>query len=198
MGTSGLSRSTVAADAIFADDCPVARPSFDETYRTFFPFVFRNAGRLGVHRASIDDVVQEVFLVVHRRLPDYDGRAPMKSWVYGILAHVVRTHRRTLRRRDVASSDVEAADLVAEAYAEPHRLAEQREAARLLFSLLDRLDDDKREVLILSELEQMTVPEIAHAIGANLNTVYSRVKAAKKAFIEIHSRESARAAWGRR
>ena len=198
MGISGLSRSTLAADEAFADAAPIARPSFEDTYRTFFPFVFRNAGRLGVHRASIDDVVQEVFLVVHRRLPDYDGRAPIKSWVYGIVAHVVRTHRRTQRRKDPASSDVDAIDLVAEASAEPHRLAEQREAARFLFRILDLLDDDKREVLILSELEQMTVPEVAHAIGANVNTVYSRVKAAKKAFIEIHARESARAARRRR
>jgi RNA polymerase sigma-70 factor (ECF subfamily) len=197
--TSRLSRSNLADEVPLH---PEGRPSlaFDDVYRACFSFVFRNAKRLGVRDGSVDDVVQEVFLVVHRRLGDYDGRAPLKSWVYGILARVVRGQRRTFRRKDrpASSGALDDSSLFAVDTSEPQRLIEQREAARFLFRLLDMLDDDKREVLILAELEQMTVPEIADAIGVNLNTVYSRVKAARKAFIEIHARESARAARGRR
>ncbi len=172
--------------------------TFEDVYKTCFAFVFRNAKRLGVGDASIDDVVQEVFLVVHRRLHDYDGRVPINGWIFGILSHVVRGHRRTLRRkyRPMVQSelDAEATRDVISSAVEPLRIIEQREAARLLLGLLDSLDDDKRELLVLSELEQLTVPEIAEAMGTNVNTVYSRVKAAKKAFAEVYARETARAA----
>jgi RNA polymerase sigma-70 factor (ECF subfamily) len=66
------------------------------------------------------------------------------------------------------------------------------EAAQLLTAFLDTLDDDKRETFILAELEQMTVPEIAEAVDANVNTVYSRLRAARKAFEQTVSRIRAR------
>jgi RNA polymerase sigma-70 factor, ECF subfamily len=170
--------------------------TFDEAYKTCFAFVYRTVRRLGVREASVDDVVQEVFLVVHRRLDRYEPRVPFRGWVYGILSHVVRTHRRTIRRKELPfeASEMEAAQTIAVAPAslEPARLAEQHEALSLLLRLLDKMDEDKREVLVLSELEQMTVPEIADTIGANLNTVYSRLKAAKKGFAEIYAREKVR------
>jgi RNA polymerase sigma-70 factor, ECF subfamily len=172
-------------------------PTFEQVYESCFAFVFRNARRLGVAESSIDDVVQEVFMVVHRRLRDYDGRASVRAWIYGILSHVVRDYRRRVRRRDVPliAHDVHLEDSsgLASPWPQPSRVAEQNEALRYVLRLLDRLDDSKREVLVLSELEQMTVPEIAETIGANPNTVYSRLKAAKKAFLEIYHREEARA-----
>src|SRR5439155_522596 len=99
----------------------------------------RNAKRMGVRDSSVDDVVQEVFLVVHRRLAEYDDRLSLRGWIYGILSHVVRSYRRTLRRkelpvvaRDSESSLVSA--VAAPSAHEPARLAEQREAARRLQS----------------------------------------------------------------
>jgi RNA polymerase sigma-70 factor (ECF subfamily) len=177
------------------------RVTFDAVYKTTFAFVFRNAKRLGVDDGAVDDVVQEVFLVVHRRLDDYDGRAPLQAWVFGILSRVVSEYRRAWRRKraPIQSSGDGTANLPAAAGAlEPNRIAEQREAFRLCSRLLDQLDDEKREVFILSELEQMTAPEIAEAIEVNLNTVYSRIRAAKKAFAELYARETSRSAEGRR
>jgi RNA polymerase sigma-70 factor (ECF subfamily) len=177
----------------------VQQTTFDEAYQSCFAFVFRNARRLGVRDRSIDDVVQEVFLVVHRRLGEYDERLPLKAWVYGILSRVVRDYRRTIRRKEhgVISTETDSSSHMALAPAalDPGRQAEQQEAWRLLLELLDCLDDDKRELLVLAELEQMTVPEISTALGTNLNTTYSRLKAAKKAFAEVHARHKARASW---
>ena len=101
--------------------------------------------------------------------------------------------RRRLRPLVLEGLDAEAARHCASLTVEPSRFIEQRESARQLFRVLDLLSDDKRELLVLSELEQMTVPEIAEANGTNVNTVYSRVKAAKKAFAEVYARELARA-----
>src|SRR5207253_2490473 len=75
-------------------------PSFLEVYDTYVDFVWRTARRLGVSEGAIDDVVQETFLVVHRRLEDANvTAAAMRSWVYGITVRIVRNHRRALVRQ---------------------------------------------------------------------------------------------------
>jgi RNA polymerase sigma-70 factor (ECF subfamily) len=173
------------------------RPKFEEIYETHLDFVFANARRLGVRDASVDDVVQDVFVIVHRRLSDFDGRTSLRSWIFGILSRVVRDYRRTRRRKESQLSplDAEVSNTLPAAAngPEPLALAEQNEAVSLLFRIMDSLDEEKREILILSELEQMTMPEIAAALNLNVNTLYSRLRSARKAFSEAHLREKARA-----
>jgi RNA polymerase sigma-70 factor (ECF subfamily) len=177
-----------------------ARVSFDHVYETYFAFVFRNARRLGVAEASVDDVVQEVFMVLSRRLHDYDGRTPLRGWIYGILCNVVRDYRRSRRRKEapLCALDPETTSVTASAEPGPVEVVERQEAARFLFRLLDTLSDEKREVLVLAELEQMSISEIAEMLGANVNTLYSRLKAAKKALTQAYRREIARAQRGNR
>ena len=135
--------------------------------------------------SAVDDVVQEIFLVVHRRLPEFEARASMKTWLFGIALFTVRQHRRTLRRKPAQLGGGAAIDADVDRVTDfdargPHEHVTEREAVRTLHALLDELDDDKRAVLVLSELEQMTVPEIAEAVEANVNTVYSRLRAARR------------------
>lgn len=152
--------------------------AFDHVYEAEFAFVWRNLRRLGVPERSLRDAAQDVFLVVHRRLADYEGRAPLRSWLYSIVTRVAGQHRRTQRRKELR--DVEDADAVACPGGNgPESRALQGEFVRQLLELLQRLDDDKRDALILADLEGMTVPEIAAAVGANVNTVYSRLRAAR-------------------
>src|SRR4051794_16597314 len=73
--------------------------TFEEVYEEHFSFVWRAARRLGAPAAAVDDVVQEVFLVVHRRLPEFAGRSSLKTWLFAIVLRVVRDHRRSLRRK---------------------------------------------------------------------------------------------------
>jgi len=84
--------------------------AFADVYDEFFAFVYRNARRLGVPETAIDDVTQDVFLVIHRRLHEYDGRATLRSWVYGVLLNTVRGYRRTVRRKQTALVPVESDD----------------------------------------------------------------------------------------
>src|SRR5262245_51753387 len=70
-----------------------------EVYETQFDFVWRSARRLGVASLHVDDVVQEVFLVVFRRLAEFEGRSSLKTWLFGITRRVVRDHRRSARRK---------------------------------------------------------------------------------------------------
>jgi len=151
-----------------------------DVYEGHFDFVWRSARRLGVQAPQLEDVVQEVFIVAHRRLPAFEGRASLKTWLFGITRRVVRDHFRSARRKPLEllgerePVDPHAADAEAQLVA--------LEGVRLLHALLAQLDQDKREVFVLAELEQMSAPEIAQALEQNLNTVYARLRAARQAF----------------
>jgi RNA polymerase sigma-70 factor (ECF subfamily) len=168
--------------------------TFEQVYEQSFDFVWRSARRLGVNEGSLDDVVQDVFVVVHRRLDDFAGRSSVRTWVFGILLRVVSDHRRSLRRRaaGIPGDPIDPDELADQRPSGPHEKAARNEASRMLQQLLDELDEEKRAVLILAELEEMAAPEIAEALGVNLNTVYSRLRAARAAFEQAVSRMKAR------
>jgi RNA polymerase sigma-70 factor (ECF subfamily) len=174
------------------------RPPFGEVYEAFFPFVWRSARRLGAPQGTLDDVVQEIFVVVHRRLGDFEARSSMKTWIFGIVLNVVRTHRRKLRTsaphalRQEGTADPEG---LSDTAAGPHELASKAEAARLVDRLLDSMEDTRREVFVLAELEQMTVPDIAAALDIPLNTAYSRLRLAREEFAAAAARHRARDEW---
>jgi RNA polymerase sigma-70 factor (ECF subfamily) len=169
----------------------VTRP-FERIYNEYSAFVWRNARRLGVPASSAEDVVQDVFIVVQRRLPDFDGRTAMQSWIFGILVRVVRHYRRRHRRKDARcvslEQDAEYDNSNLTRARSPSDQAENAERVRLLEDLLNQLDEDKRTLLVLSELEGWTLREIAESIGSNTSTVHSRLRAAKRAFETLHRR----------
>lgn len=169
---------------------PGPMPDFATIYEQHFDFVWRSARRLGVADRALDDAVQDVFIVVHRRLGEFEGRSSLKSWIFGIARRVAHDHRRRSSRKDRGEALPETiadGDTLS-----PLESVQKAQAVRLLHELLDSLDDDKREVFILAELEQMSVPEIAEAIGVNLNTVYSRLRAARQGFEQAIRRLQAR------
>lgn len=149
---------------------------FAAVYESEFAYVWRNLRRLGVSDAQLDDATQDVFLVVHRRLGDFESRSKIRTWIFGIVLRVASTYRRTAQRRRTEPLD----EHVAESTLSTEDLTERAEAGRLLRRLLDVLDDDRRAVFVLAELEQMTAPEVSAALGVNLNTVYSRLRSARR------------------
>jgi RNA polymerase sigma-70 factor, ECF subfamily len=139
-------------------------------------YVWRVLRRLGVDDADVEDVCQEVFLVVHRKLDTFDGRSAMRTWLYGICLRVASEYRRRPHRRR---------EQVAETVPEQSMPATQddaldrRRALDRLDAALDQLDDDKRAVFVLYEIEQLPMMEIALAAGCPLQTAYSRLRAAR-------------------
>ena len=186
-----------------ANDSEVPFMARGDSFRGFYDehvkYVLRGAQKLGVDGSSIDDVVQRVFLVAYRRLPDFrileGGGTSIKGWMFGILLRVVREHRRASRRRshyvDLPSLEMlpDAADLG------PHGLLTRREAIRLTHILLDELDDDKREVFLLAEVEELTTIEIARLLGIKRNTVGSRLRSARRQFQRLAKRYGLRDNW---
>ncbi|MET0389040.1 MAG: RNA polymerase sigma factor [Polyangiales bacterium] len=170
----------------------LAPASFAQIYAEHADFVWRNARRLGVPVSSAEDVLQDVFITVQRRRADFDGRVPMRSWIFGILVHVVQHYRRTYQRKDARCVSLDL-DVVGDraddaSGSSPHEQAEKAERVRLLEKLLGQLDEDKRTLLVLSELEGWTLREIAEHMGSNTNTVHSRLRAAKRACEALHRR----------
>jgi RNA polymerase sigma-70 factor (ECF subfamily) len=161
---------------------PDVSPDFRSNFQAHAPFVYRILRRLGVPRADRDDLLQEVFFIVHRKLHEYDGRASFRAWLYGICVRTVSTYRRSARVRRQESreySDVEERE--SEAALDPELTAESRRACAELEALLGRLDDEKRTVFVLYELEELPMVEVAQAVGCPLQTAYSRLHAARKA-----------------
>jgi RNA polymerase sigma-70 factor, ECF subfamily len=152
---------------------------FAGLYQSQFGFVWRSLQRLGVNLAELDDAVQEVFVVVYRRLDSFEGRSSLRGWLFGIAVRVASQRRRTARRRPEQALPP---DLPASESSDPHEATENAQARRLVYALLEELDDDKRAVFVLAELEQMTAPEIAEILQLKLNTVYSRLRAARREF----------------
>jgi RNA polymerase sigma-70 factor (ECF subfamily) len=180
---------------------PVVREAvhFDDVYHEYFPFVWRGLRRVGVAPSALDDAVQDVFLVVHRRLAELDGQLLIRSWLSAILVRVASDHRRRVRRRDEPTrSEAEGPgfDSLPDPRAiTPQRSAERNDDLRMLHRVLDDLDWEKREVFVLVELEQLSCPEVAEALGIPTNTVSSRLRAARRDFSQVLARHRASDEW---
>ena len=147
-----------------------------EIFGAHAPYVFRVLRRLGVDAADVEDVCQEVFLVVYRRLPEFEGRSSLRTWIYAIcLRCASRYRKRPHRRRELVSDPPE---LPIDA-AQQHAL-EHRQALQLLDHVLAQLPSAQREIYVLYELEELSMHEVAEAVGCPLQTAYSRLHAARK------------------
>lgn len=156
---------------------------FNDFYTSHAQFVARSLRRLGIREELLDDALQEVFLIVYRKLPELDAQQHAKTWVFRITMNVAANLRRQTQRWHKKLGGGSAA-LPEGATGADETLARviHDEKRALLYKVLDSLDEDKRLVFVLHELEQLGVPEVAEALGLNLNTAYSRLRAARAAF----------------
>lgn len=171
------------------DDDQAQTRAFDAIYEQYGRFVWRSVCRLGVPDHAADDVVQDIFLVVHRRLAEFVEREQTVPWLYAIVIRVVRQYRRTIRRKSPAQAPgaclVDPDTLVDGRRPSPLEMAEREQAIRTLYAVLGQMNDERRDVFVLAELEQFTAPEIADALSVNLNTIYWRLKTARQEFEKI-------------
>jgi RNA polymerase sigma-70 factor (ECF subfamily) len=156
-------------------------------------FVWRSLQRLGVRPADLDDVFQEVFIVVHKRLHTFDGSSALTTWLFGVCLKVAAAHRRRAWfRREVPTEDL-ADTSEAPASELPEEVVAARQARATLNRVLDAMDLEKRAVLVMFEIDEMSSEEIARILGVPVGTVWSRLNAARKQFEKIAAREKARA-----
>lgn len=151
--------------------------SFEEVYRENVRFVWRQVRRLGVNEADVEDVCQLVFEVVHRQLPAFRGDAKITTWLFAIVLRVVSDYRRSAYQRRRKDHDEEINIPVPP---DQYLDVERGQARALLDQLLAQLDDEKRATFILHELEGLDVKEVADTMGCPIQTVYSRLRAARE------------------
>ena len=148
-------------------------------YDQHFDFVWRSLRRLGVPEAGLDDAAQEVFVLAFRRRHAFEGRSSHKTWLFGIAFHRARELARGARRRP--ETELSEADLPASHASQEDALLKS-EALRFAYRVLDELEPERRAVLVMTEVEEMTAPEIAEILRVPLNTVYSRIRLARRDF----------------
>jgi RNA polymerase sigma-70 factor (ECF subfamily) len=144
-------------------------------------FVWASLQRLGIRDSDLQDVHQEVFVIVHKRLHAFEGESTLTTWIFGICARVAANYRRLARvRREQVVAEVPEASSRDEHGPEAGAIMTQNRAR--LQALLDGMDPEKRAVFVMFELEETPCSEIAEMLGVPVGTVYSRLHAARKQF----------------
>jgi RNA polymerase sigma-70 factor, ECF subfamily len=158
---------------------PILATTSSDTTRVFrehAAYVWRVLRRLGVHESDAEDVSQEVFLIVHKKLGTFEGRSTLRTWIYGICLRAASDYRkRAFRTREKVTETPP--ELPSES--DPQGDAAGRQARAILDRIVGELDDDKRAVFVLYEIEELPMGEVALAIGCPLQTAYSRLHAAR-------------------
>jgi RNA polymerase sigma-70 factor (ECF subfamily) len=148
-------------------------------YRQHARFVWLSLQRLGVYPSDLDDVAQDVFVIVHRRLDTFDRRARVTTWLFGICLRVAANYRRRRRwTRELLSGwteDQRPALLLA-----ADDVLVRREEREIAERALDRLDVAKRAIFVMFEIESLSCLEIAELMSVPIGTVYSRLHAARR------------------
>jgi RNA polymerase sigma-70 factor, ECF subfamily len=163
--------------------------AFEPVYREHFAMVWRALRRFGVPERDLPDAVQDVFVVVHRRLAEFDQRSRVSTWLYAICIRVASDRRRRATNRHEEFGEEPENGRVSGAVSEPWELAERR---ALLREALDAMPLEQRTVFVLFELEGMTGEEIALVVEAPLATVHSRLRLARETFRRVVARTRAR------
>jgi RNA polymerase sigma-70 factor (ECF subfamily) len=164
-----------------------SRQVFDEQA----PFVWRTLRYLGVPPADLPDVCQEVFITVHRKLESFEGRSAFRTWLYRICQRAASDHRRRayVRREVPTESPTDAAGQ------QPSQIdaVSHLEARGELAFALELLDEQKRAVFVLYEVEGLTMREVADVLDCPLQTAYSRLHAARRILSDELEREASNA-----
>lgn len=163
---------------------------FRAIFDTHVSFVWRVLKRYGIAESELEDGCQEVFLVVHRRLPEFEGRSSLRTWIYGIARLVALSMRRRAQSRSAILEQTQT-----DMFSQPPQLeaTSQRQMLHWVEAALSELSADKREAFVLYELEAMSLSETAMALGVPENTALYRLYGAREAirrFVERRRRLS--------
>ena len=152
-------------------------------------FVWRSLQRLGVPTSNLEDALQDVFVVVHRRLDSYDASCKISTWLFGICLRIASSHRRRayLKHEKASLEFYDAVDK--QPRADPEGFALRREAERRLEMTLASMSLEKRAVFVMFEIEGLPAHAIADSLGIPLGTVHSRLHNARLEFTAAIARQ---------
>jgi RNA polymerase sigma-70 factor (ECF subfamily) len=166
-------------------ECSRSWPAFEAFYAEHYAFVWRNARRMLADAGDdqVEDLIQDTWIAAYRRFDSFAGECRATTWLFGILRNVARNRARGERRRNRRVTAL-AVHEHARTPTRDHGNATQLLARSMLESFLRTLDDDKRAVFVMAEIQGETVVAIAAGLGIPVDTAYSRLRAARKLFQE--------------
>ena len=156
--------------------------AFEQVYRAHFRLVWKILRSLGVRDVDLLDVTHDVFLVVHRQLPTFEGRAQISTWLFSICRWVACDYRRSSPISREVVVDVRALARTLSPTRDALEQLDASELSRLLEAILSGMSEKLRVTFVMFELEEMSGEEIAQALGIPLGTVRSRLNAARGEF----------------
>ncbi len=157
---------------------PSVSTALESVFREQASYVWHTLRRMGVRAADLEDVTHDVFLVVHKLLPTYDATRPLKPWLYGIAWRVAMRHRsRAVHRREVSGDGWEEA---ATSDSNPEAAAQANTRRDWVQLALAAVHESRRDVLVLHDLDGVSMPDIVAVLGIPLNTGYSRLRLARQ------------------
>jgi RNA polymerase sigma-70 factor (ECF subfamily) len=170
----------VTSDDPIPDHGVRAAPEFDVIYRAEFGYVWRTLRRLGVAERDVEDLTHDLFVIVSRRIDEYDPARPLRPWLFGIAFRLASQDRRRARHRvEISSADIEGPDAGPSAA----DLLEAHEQRQLVLDCLQELDLSQRAAMILVDIDGESPNDVAAALGAPLATIYSRLRLGRARFV---------------
>jgi len=160
--------------------------SLEAIYREHWRYVWRCLRRMGIPDARLEDATQDVFIVAARNLATFEGRSSIGTWLYAIAFRVAQEHHRKHVREQRPDPHFAAGTQT------PEDQVQRREAAATLHALLGDLDDEQRDVFVQIEVEGVAPADLAQASGISVNTVYSRLRLARRKLERALARHRAR------
>ena len=191
---SAFTRMRVLTELLRSDRvaAPEARLDLCAVHATQADFVWRSLQRLGVKEPDLPDVLQDVFVVVHRRLSSFDGSSELTTWLFGICLRVAAGYRRRVHRGKEQLTDRIPDPEHGSEEPNPEEAFSAKEERERLAEVLDGMDLEKRAVFVMFEIDGLSCPAIAHLMGVPVGTVYSRLSAAREAFQRLAARRRRR------
>lgn len=185
----------LAAESLTLGTLPEARApglSAEQVYERHADFVWRTLQHLGARNADLEDLAQEVFVTVHRRISSFDGRSKLTTWLFGVCLHLVQRHRRRayFRLEFLHAEPPERVDLET-----PEVRYAGAEARVRLERLLDKLSPERRATFVLFEVDGVSCEEIAELTAVPVGTVYSRLHLARKQVAKTAARLRREGKW---
>jgi len=163
-------------------------PEFARVFETYAGYVLTLLTRLGVEASDVDDVAQETFLTIHHKLPEFEQRSQLKTWICGICIRKAAAHRRGRARRRALLAATERAAAPAFVPVATDALLMAAERTRLFERALERLSPEQRAVFVLYEIEELTMADVADATGSPRFTCYTRLHAARRKLRAFYER----------
>jgi RNA polymerase sigma-70 factor, ECF subfamily len=150
---------------------------FRTLFQQQFSYVWSVLRRLGVRESDAEDLAHEVFLIVFKKLSEYEPSRPLRPWLFAFAFRVASDHRRRAHhRREVRDADANPIDPAPR----PDAQAAASEDRSLLAEALAELDLERRAVLVMHEWDGESIPDVARALEIPLNTAYSRLRLARE------------------